>query len=119
MMAITNLVLDNNWRFKESSATDWLPAQVPGCVHTDLIKNEQINDPFYGKNELDHQWIDKKDWEYKTNITVSEDRKRTRLNSSHVAKSYAVFCLQKKKRRCPYLRQRAVREHVRVPVRIP
>src|SRR5690625_5659044 len=26
---------------------------------------------------------------------IFEDRKRTRLNSSHVAISYAVFCLQK------------------------
>src|SRR5439155_20109245 len=29
---------------------------------------------------------------------VSTDRKSTRLNSSHVAISYAVFCLKKKKR---------------------
>src|SRR5439155_17329430 len=29
--------------------------------------------------------------------TVQEDRKSTRLNSSHVAISYAVFCLKKKK----------------------
>src|SRR5690625_5526415 len=29
--------------------------------------------------------------------TVLEDRKSTRLNSSHVAISYAVFCLKKKK----------------------
>src|SRR5690625_6749919 len=28
----------------------------------------------------------------------SEDRKSTRLNSSHVAISYAVFCLKKKSR---------------------
>src|SRR5437870_12317034 len=28
---------------------------------------------------------------------VDEDRKSTRLNSSHVAISYAVFCLKKKK----------------------
>src|SRR5207253_7558146 len=28
----------------------------------------------------------------------SEDRKSTRLNSSHVAISYAVFCLKKKKK---------------------
>src|SRR5690625_7016399 len=28
---------------------------------------------------------------------VGEDRKSTRLNSSHVAISYAVFCLKKKK----------------------
>ena len=30
----------------------------------------------------------------------SEDRKSTRLNSSHVVISYAVFCLKKKKRTC-------------------
>src|SRR5690349_23537801 len=29
---------------------------------------------------------------------VGEDRKSTRLNSSHVEISYAVFCLKKKKR---------------------
>src|SRR5439155_22724893 len=29
---------------------------------------------------------------------VQQDRKSTRLNSSHVAISYAVFCLKKKKR---------------------
>src|SRR5207249_5172099 len=29
------------------------------------------------------------------------DRKSTRLNSSHVSISYAVFCLKKKKRRGP------------------
>src|SRR5690349_22691884 len=28
------------------------------------------------------------------------DRKSTRLNSSHVEISYAVFCLKKKKKRC-------------------
>src|SRR5439155_5491111 len=30
-------------------------------------------------------------------LAVVEDRKSTRLNSSHVAISYAVFCLKKKK----------------------
>src|SRR5439155_14843131 len=30
---------------------------------------------------------------------LSEDRKSTRLNSSHVAISYAVFCLKKKKKK--------------------
>src|SRR2546426_6582126 len=29
-----------------------------------------------------------------------EDRKSTRLNSSHLVISYAVFCLKKKKKRC-------------------
>src|SRR5439155_22122651 len=30
-------------------------------------------------------------------VPLAEDRKSTRLNSSHVAISYAVFCLKKKK----------------------
>src|SRR5256885_5248119 len=30
-------------------------------------------------------------------VTVDEDRKSTRLNSSHLVISYAVFCLKKKK----------------------
>src|SRR5688500_19093896 len=29
-------------------------------------------------------------------LTVKEDRKSTRLNSSHLVNSYAVFCLKKK-----------------------
>src|SRR5436305_9285384 len=31
-----------------------------------------------------------------------QDRKSTRLNSSHVRISYAVFCLKKKRRECTY-----------------
>src|SRR5438067_4100302 len=33
-----------------------------------------------------------------------EDRKSTRLNSSHVSISYAVFCLKKKKKKKKYKR---------------
>src|SRR5688500_19072430 len=35
-----------------------------------------------------------------------EDRKSTRLNSSHLVISYAVFCLKKKKQRSRSRRQR-------------
>src|SRR5690625_1049148 len=35
-------------------------------------------------------------WMTQTFSFTSEDRKSTRLNSSHVAISYAVFCLKKK-----------------------
>src|ERR1022692_5123877 len=33
-------------------------------------------------------------------LILSQDRKSTRLNSSHLVISYAVFCLKKKKRSC-------------------
>src|SRR5688500_19262907 len=40
-----------------------------------------------------------KDMVFFTQITMeaAEDRKSTRLNSSHLVSSYAVFCLKKKK----------------------
>src|SRR5690625_5875433 len=37
--------------------------------------------------------------EFDTKPSFKEDRKSTRLNSSHVAISYAVFCLKKKKQK--------------------
>src|SRR5690625_6205847 len=37
--------------------------------------------------------------------SLLEDRKSTRLNSSHVAISYAVFCLKKKKNKTTMSRQ--------------
>ncbi len=62
-----------NWYFKTAGANDWKLATVPGCVHTDLLKHEMIPDPFVGENELDLQWVDKQDWEYKTTISLSAE----------------------------------------------
>src|SRR5256885_8350848 len=39
-------------------------------------------------------------------IFGEQDRKSTRLNSSHLVISYAVFCLKKKKQNNPYSRSR-------------
>src|SRR5690242_20851439 len=38
-----------------------------------------------------------------TLATRPQDRKSTRLNSSHMSISYAVFCLKKKKKKRPYM----------------
>src|SRR5207302_2377192 len=38
------------------------------------------------------------DWQYAVMTPKEADRKSTRLNSSHVKISYAVFCLKKKKK---------------------
>src|SRR2546426_8170905 len=37
-------------------------------------------------------------------VSSGEDRKSTRLNSSHLVISYAVFCLKKKKKTQPFRR---------------
>src|SRR5438045_7729237 len=38
-------------------------------------------------------------WEPRVGVAFDPDRKSTRLNSSHLGISYAVFCLKKKKKR--------------------
>jgi beta-mannosidase len=44
----------------------WLPATVPGTVHTDLLANGLIPDPFWRDNEMALQWIGEEDWVYRT-----------------------------------------------------
>src|SRR5437868_9663340 len=44
---------------------------------------------------------------------VDRDRKSTRLNSSHVSISYAVFCLKKKKLKWVPPGQRVLQDHYR------
>ena len=62
-----------NWEFRACGDEEWLPAIVPGTVHTDLLRNGIIDSPFYGTNEHELQWIDKKDWEYRTALTLDEE----------------------------------------------
>lgn len=41
-----------------------IEAQVPGCVHTDLLRNGLIPDPYLDDNENQLSWIGRTDWEY-------------------------------------------------------
>lgn len=58
--------LHSNWQFRQAEKAEWLNAEVPGTIHTDLLNNGKIEDPFYRTNEKDQQWIELEDWEYKT-----------------------------------------------------
>ena len=60
--------LNKNWKFSKAGTNKWYPAVVPGTVHTDLLRNQLIPDPFFADNEKKLQWIDSCDWIYKTNI---------------------------------------------------
>ncbi len=48
----------------------WIPAQIPGSVHTDLLAAGHIPDPFVADNELDVQWVAERDWEYRVEFEV-------------------------------------------------
>ncbi len=62
--------LNGKWQFRQLGSEDWLPAVVPGGVHTDLIANKRIPDPFVGDNELRVQWVAESDWEYRRSFHV-------------------------------------------------
>jgi beta-mannosidase len=66
----TVMPINTGWQFREVGKTEWYKATVPGCVHTDLLANKLIEDPFYRDNEKKQQWIGKTDWEYKTTFAV-------------------------------------------------
>lgn len=71
--------LNGNWEFRQrmegpqAPVSNWHPAQVPGVVHTDLLRNHLIPDPFYRENEARLQWIENANWEYRKRFDVSPD----------------------------------------------
>lgn len=65
--------LHGGWKFRQARLTNWYPATVPGVVHTDLLQNKIIEDPFFRLNERGLQWIDKEDWVYETCFTLAAD----------------------------------------------
>ena len=66
--AVSSRNLHDGWRFRQGRADIWYPATVPGTVHTDLMDNEIIEDPFFRLNERAVQWVDKEDWMYETTL---------------------------------------------------
>ena len=79
--AVSEIELNTDWLFKSRKDTLWAKASVPGTVHTDLLSNGKIEDPYYRLNEHDVQWIDKLDWEYKTTFSLTEKD----LSKQHIA----------------------------------
>src|ERR1043166_5005734 len=69
----TRTPISTGWQFREAGKDKWFPASVPGCVHTDLLNNKLIDDPFYRDNEKKLQWIGKTDWEYETTFNVTPE----------------------------------------------
>jgi len=58
------LSLNGRWKVAEAGKKGNIPAQVPGCVHLDLLAAGKIPDPFFRDNEDALQWIGRTDWIY-------------------------------------------------------
>lgn len=64
------MALNSGWLFHKSGDAEWMKATVPGTVHTDLLDNKKIPDPYYRNNEKQVQWIDKANWVYQKSFDV-------------------------------------------------
>lgn len=70
---VNTIQLNGAWKFRNASSSSWLPATVPGCVHTDLLAANQIPDPYYRDNENKVKWIGETDWIYARTFDVSTE----------------------------------------------
>ena len=65
--------LNGDWQFRATDETEWLRARVPGVVQSDLLRAGRLKDPYYRDQELEAQWVEKKEWEYRRSFTVSPE----------------------------------------------
>ena len=80
VLPVTAAPLQAQWSFRllpgdaqlraHPQLAGWRNAQVPGAVHTDLLAQGQIPDPYVGAPEAGLQWIGLADWEYRAQFDV-------------------------------------------------
>ncbi len=64
--------LDDGWTLS-GAGYNGVPAQVPGCVHLDLMSSGHIPDPYLDDNESELEWIGKAEWTYRTTFQWHDD----------------------------------------------
>ena len=63
--------LDQGWEFREKGTGNWFAADVPGVIHTDLIRHGLIPDPYVAFNADSVQWVHERNWTYRTAFHLS------------------------------------------------
>ena len=63
------LTLDAGWEFQDTAGL-WRAAEVPGCIHTDLLTHGLISNPFEAVNEGEVEWVEHRDWRYRRLLTT-------------------------------------------------
>lgn len=71
------LSLNGEWRLTYTSLEKqeekwgrWIPAQVPGDIHLDLMQANLIAEPLVGMNSTCYRWIEEKSWWYMRRFNV-------------------------------------------------
>ncbi|XP_023780436.1 beta-mannosidase isoform X3 [Cyanistes caeruleus] len=73
--------LRGSWRLRSGNGSVSLRAEVPGCVHTALLRRGLIQDPYYRFNDVMYRWISLDNWTYsRTFKTPFDVRKWQKVN---------------------------------------
>lgn len=67
-------ILDRNWQMRRFGGNEtFRPAVVPGTVYTDLLRNGDMEDPFWKDNEIRALPLMEEDYEYETRFDLKQD----------------------------------------------
>ena len=69
---ITQCALNEGWTFLSTDGV-WLPAEVPGNVHMDLVRNGVMSDPFMLTYEDSAQWVEREEWRYRRALAPPQE----------------------------------------------
>ena len=66
--------LAGEWRLENATNAAFTCAiEVPGGVHSALLKAGLMKDPYWGRNEIDAQWVAKEAWRVERSFDVSHE----------------------------------------------
>lgn len=66
-------LINENWEMRQIGKEEMLPAQVPGSVYEDLLRNGEMENPFWKDNEMDACNLMEKDYEYMVHFSCESD----------------------------------------------
>jgi beta-mannosidase len=86
MKALKKINLEGIWELQGSapeahadSKGAWIPAQVPGDIHMDLMAAGKLDDMYYADTIAQNQWTTETAWWYRREFVVSELNEITEL----------------------------------------
>ncbi|MFX1496241.1 MAG: glycoside hydrolase family 2 protein [Promethearchaeota archaeon] len=73
MQKLEKISLNGVWELSNYERKIHINADVPGTVFEALIDEEIIEDPFYGRNELNLNWVYNSEWVYSYKFNCKEE----------------------------------------------
>ncbi|KAM6221639.1 beta-mannosidase [Rhynchocyon petersi] len=70
VIAERSFSLRGGWWIRNANGSLQLPGTVPGCVHSALLQQGLIQDPYYRFNDLNYRWISLDSWTYIKEFTA-------------------------------------------------